>query len=442
MRNPRIRSSFVLLFWSVAFPLGHRVPPSSWSLLLLLLTTTASSTIIPPFPKQRFIVFADLSKDASNAAIALGYEEAALWNVPGTYELEFYSYHAIVTNETTTASMRFPNKTTFETNANVLGLNESNVWDCWQNHYLDYDWTQLENVDVQSYWITLGYANESQWNSSIFVPDTEDLYWSELTNEQQQAARQLCFMEGSWNELPLILYDLSEFQTNPPDNNNNTTDNNNNTSLAPTMTAGTTITPTTAEALEIVKPDFRYVPWSELEDATRTAAEALAYDEETWNEPGMAVIEDLDWESIKLATPESIPILRSMGYSAGPTWDCFINHYAGFVWNELTPEVRESYETLGWTETYWNSEALAPASESIPWKELSDAERAAAERVCYFDKLWDRIPLTEWENTENYEPTLPPTPSTAGNIDGTNQSGTIASRASALVRMTWIWMAI
>jgi hypothetical protein len=415
MRNPiRTGCCSLILLWSSTWnPWGNQ-----------LLSSTAVAAI-PAFPRQRFIVFSELSNDASNAAIALGYEDE-LWNVPGTYPLEFYSYENAMTN----ASIA-----NFQTNANVLGLNDSEVWDCWQNHYIDYDWIQLEQAGVQSHWITLGYTTESQWNdTSNFIPATEELFWAELTNEQQQAARQLCYMEGSWNELPLTLYDLSEFQTEtPPPGDSNT---NQTTSLAPTTVApGTTFAPTPTAALEIVKPHVRYIPWLQLQDSIRQSAELVAYDADTWNEPGTAVIEELDWESIRVATPKSIPILQSMGLY-GPTWDCYINHYGGFFWSELTPEVQQAYETLGWTETTWNSGAVVPVSETTPWIELSEAERAAAERVCYFDKLWDRIPLTEWGNSTKDE-TTPPSPD-----DGANQSGTtIAYCLSALVWMTWICMA-
>ena len=37
----------------------------------------------------------------------------------------------------------------------------------------------------------------------MYVPETDDMYWDDLTSEQQQAAGQLCFSKELWDEVPL-----------------------------------------------------------------------------------------------------------------------------------------------------------------------------------------------------------------------------------------------
>ena len=59
-------------------------------------------------------------------------------------------------------------------------------------------------------------------------------------------------------------------------------------------------------------------------------------------------------------------------------------------WAEMTPAERELWSVLGWTQSSWDEEGAAPASESKNWDQLSKEEQATARRLGYDEKTWDR----------------------------------------------------
>jgi hypothetical protein len=155
-------------------------------------------------------------------------------------------------------------------------------------------------------------------------------------------------------------------------------------------------------------PDFRYVAYHELEASTQKLAIFIEnYNDETWDLPGTAVVEELDFCSIDVAQQESA---ISMGLVDGWQWDCYINHFANYGWLDLqTDDVQKPYSDLGWTEDSWDGIASYPASEDLSWDEMSSEEQEAAKQMCYFKEIWDmdlKIP--------NWPPhTMNPTSSTA-----------------------------
>ena len=74
--------------------------------------------------------------------------------------------------------------------------------DCHINHYLGHWWEDLEELEVAQYYAILGW-NIDSWDEELYIPETEDMYWDELTSEQQQAAGQLCFSKELWDRVPL-----------------------------------------------------------------------------------------------------------------------------------------------------------------------------------------------------------------------------------------------
>lgn len=58
-------------------------------------------------------------------------------------------------------------------------------------------------------------------------------------------------------------------------------------------------------------------------------------------------------------------------------------------WTELTKAEQELWGVLGWDEAAWEGDAKNPASEDKYWKQLSEEERAACEKLGYNKRLWD-----------------------------------------------------
>jgi hypothetical protein len=154
-------------------------------------------------------------------------------------------------------------------------------------------------------------------------------------------------------------------------------------------------------------PEMRYTEWNSLpqeEEAYSAAVNDLGYDEYTWNLPGTAEIESLSYETIGLTGFLGI-VGRSQQEAIQDlcltelTWDCYMNHYSDYTWEELLEEeVQGFYQTLGWTKDNWESdnEEDYPASENKDWSELSDEEKTAADELCYFEETWDEQDLSEW----------------------------------------------
>lgn len=78
-------------------------------------------------------------------------------------------------------------------------------------------------------------------------------------------------------------------------------------------------------------------------------------------------------------------------------WDCFVNHYNGFYWSNLEDmDVAVYWKVLGWSESSWDDETSLPDTEDMTWDELSSEQQEAAYKLCYFDKSWDWVVLSEW----------------------------------------------
>lgn len=143
-------------------------------------------------------------------------------------------------------------------------------------------------------------------------------------------------------------------------------------------------------------PDFRYTAWDDLDTSIRDEAHAIGYQGKSWNKPGSQDIEKLDWESQEEKTRAH---LTTMGFSA-PQWDCYMNHYRSYEWEELDDEaasleVKGLYKTLGWSHETWDADET-PALEGKYWDDLAAAEKQAAGSLCYTQAIWDEIMIPLW----------------------------------------------
>jgi hypothetical protein len=200
-------------------------------------------------------------------------------------------------------------------------------------------------------------------------------------------------------------------------------------------------------------PPFRFLPWQDVaQTIQRTASNFLDYTETTWNLPGTANNNggwqhDRFWEGQSFATIQltarSVGIISTIAQLGFETdsWDCWINHYQNFTWDELslvapieivfvegttinnstaTTEDRQSagtvstvmiggrdiqgaMVTLGWNKETWLTlerfQYFFPSStwRARPfWDDMSAEEQWVATKICYTKELWDKIPLPEW----------------------------------------------
>ena len=382
------------------------------------------------YPTIRFATWEQNKyKEAANI---LGYNSTS-WNNPGTNPMESLTYEMIVIDR-----------------ANADALDELEIdkqsWDCYINHYRGYSWPDLTNTYKNAY-RTLGWTHVS-WNQISDPPESESIVWDVLNSDEQDAAKTLCYIEELWDSIPLyewnnensnsiVTMNPSTYPTSVPsctpslsnevdptiqpsvtsrmpssvisrtDNptSKETTAPSSNPSLAtflpsllPTqlvLSASVlpTILPTTQLTIPI--PYFRYVPWTKLNDNTRTFAVLLGYSQDVWDVLGSATIEHMSFDMI-FASNEStrIAYIQALGFSK-PSWDCYMTHYRAFSWGELNDlDVQQYYETLGWTEQQWNNSDV-PRTEVLPWNDLNFAERIAAESLCYFEPIWNNVSLQD-----------------------------------------------
>jgi len=132
--------------------------------------------------------------DIGYAGSNLGYNKNS-WNNPGTNDIEAWSYHDLYEDEIT----------------GVKGLGIDSVWDCQINHYRGYWWEDIEYFGYARYFELLGWDADS-WDDYDLTPETEGMYWDDLTKEQQAAATQLCYHRDLWDEISIQYWDplLSE----------------------------------------------------------------------------------------------------------------------------------------------------------------------------------------------------------------------------------------
>lgn len=156
---------------------------------------------------------------------------------------------------------------------------------------------------------------------------------------------------------------------------------------------------------DLTYPSARYTAWSELNpDAQSSAASDLGYDESTWDMPGTNDVEQLSWFDLtidqRVAAVEVA--LEPSGIAAEQyedVWDCYVNHYSGYDWVELGQYgIDVHYVALGWDQPSWDGESDPPPSDFTPWIDLTDAEREAADELCFFEEIWDgNYTIPEWE---------------------------------------------
>lgn len=124
-----------------------------------------------------------------------------------------------------------------------------------------------------------------------------------------------------------------------------------------------------------------------------------------WNTPGEADIELLSFETINLTSLGLLvdadvqidragdmsaidAIMQVLNITEWETWDCHINHYRDYFWEELQEgNVSQYFEALGWTPAMWEGKEDYPDTEEFEWFELDADQTTAAYGKCSFYDL-------------------------------------------------------
>jgi len=131
-----------------------------------------------------------------------------------------------------------------------------------------------------------------------------------------------------------------------------------------------------------------------------------------WNLVNDSAVEEFDYTTLMrdfetAGNIDAMDAMNNFGYDEN-VWDCWINHYSYFDWEEFIEyEFVEPLIALGWNQSNWDGDS-EPESDSKDWIDLSVEERTAAEKLCYFEEVWDGLPLDTWWDTES--PTQTPFP--------------------------------
>jgi hypothetical protein len=121
------------------------------------------------------------------------------WNFPDSAEIELLSLESIADIPEDVAF-----KTPFQVITETLSIDEES-WDCWLNHFWDYFWSELEAEDLTLYFEILGWTQET-WDDDSEdgpEPETEELFWDELSPDQKTAALYICYFPELWNDVEI-----------------------------------------------------------------------------------------------------------------------------------------------------------------------------------------------------------------------------------------------
>jgi len=353
------------------------------------LQAESSSGIV--FPEFRFVPFCSLDEETQLQAEAMEWTPES-WDVPGTAQVERKSFSDILKES------EKKNDSVAETMI-AMGWTEDS-YDCYMNHYENYDWKELEKeTDTIVYWTALGW-NESRWEGDMEYPNTDEKDWSELTGDEQKAAAALCYFEELWNNMNIQEWnDFSEGVAC-----NSTAQMGLVATSVPSMGASESTTMETSqvsdltgeedEAVYVANPNNRFLLWSWLFEISQAAATTLGYTEETWNQITTNPVEALKFDDLSVDQVEAAYVL---GLAPANIWDCYINHYTGWTWNGFAGRgIRKHYITLGWNASSWDGTIDPPATANTPYEMLTVEQQKAAEQLCYRKETWDKTNLNEW----------------------------------------------
>lgn len=259
-------------------------------------------------------------------------DDEKTWNTPGQNEFELLSYETIF-NMTNGTTLEIPDAVVQKqedpwTHIRVISeqLNfTEDTWDCWINHYKDYDWEELAEYEVESYFLALGW-NENNWIGEEKAPKSEDKEWFELTEAEEKGARALCYFPELWAEDVEIGF--WTYEPEKPDAILGENDKNVNETHSQ---AGEYVVRRSVSFSDL--PATRFIVWDDLTAIQQSSASIIGFNDTTWNNPGSVELV-LNYTFYGDLTAEQKTAATSLGIDEF-YWDCLIQHYNQFPWNEL-----------------------------------------------------------------------------------------------------------
>ena len=160
----------------------------------------------------------------------------------------------------------------------------------------------------------LGWDSLS-WLSLAPSPDSEFKDWDELSDVERLAAKELGYLEGSWQEEPLSdwnEHDLLMVQARSGADHSSSSKGHDFDPLA---------VPSHIRGIPFLYERFQR--WHSLSQETKLFAEKLRYTKESWEEPGTNAIEAKSYWQISRDKPQLRLVIDDKNWTAAQ-WDCFI----------------------------------------------------------------------------------------------------------------------
>eukprot|EP00804_Cyclotella_cryptica_P007727 CCRYP_001346-RB/>CCRYP_001346-RB protein AED:0.02 eAED:0.02 QI:79/1/1/1/1/1/3/359/697 len=131
-------------------------------------------------PAKRYVPWKELpNADRQRAYDSLFYDEDT-WDIYGVAEIEKKTWRDLTPWE--------------QSEATKLGF-IPNSWDCFQNHYLQKEWYDI-NWDIRDAMNILGW-DEKTWAEQA-QPDSYSNKWEVLSEDEQKAAYKICYFNINW----------------------------------------------------------------------------------------------------------------------------------------------------------------------------------------------------------------------------------------------------
>eukprot|EP00978_Attheya_sp_CCMP212_P006721 scaffold15590_cov56-Attheya_sp.AAC.3 len=276
--------------------------------------TDKTADINSPPEEDKFLFYgnvtwADLPEDVKDAWDDIGFG-AISWTVQGMNEKIEKDTWSDLDDED-------------RAHADIVGFTED-TWDCHINHYHGYEWEDLKQDDLTEYFETIGY-DEDMWDKDEDAAiDVEE--WDEIDAEKQAALEAICWTQDLWDN----------YGTEP-------------------------------ESLILYYGAFA---WTDLEMDVQNAWEAIGFTnaKKSWTQQGRdyEAIESKSWSSLSSSTRANA---STVGFTLD-TWDCRINHYNDYGWEELVAyNLTEYFETIGYTPDSWEGETNLDIDDQ-DWDEI------------------------------------------------------------------------
>ncbi|EJK76256.1 hypothetical protein THAOC_01990, partial [Thalassiosira oceanica] len=335
-----------------------------------VVTAVGPERSLPPYPVSRYTQWAEMSDDAKTLArTKLSYNRYT-WDTPRENDVETWAYYDLYASEVEAVD--------------ELGIGEES-WDCWVNHYAGLFWSTLEERGLEKYYTALGWTAES-WEGDAEKPATEDLYWDELSLDQQNAATNLCYFKNLWNQDPIGVW---QFDVDEMTIGSDTSTAINGTQA---LSQNPVSTSTATQIYGAIFPKVRFVSLAFIRTFADFNRRLITWDSVGQNEVESYIYDDL-YER-EQAGLEALQISKK-------SWDCWVNHYSGLYWEDLVAlGLDRPYSILGWDERSWSGDADAPPTDSLYWAELTPQHQIAASELCFIQEIWDEVSIVNWNLDE------------------------------------------